>query len=172
MFSFVNCFHSDLKVENIVLCDNFTLDGKCVEEIKGEKTYNITVPSGKRVDTWDELTTFMLHNLRIKPGFIIKFNRNFTPSERKSLIVSYKAAYYFWDSRGTMEDIEIGKNRITSKEYLSDIIKYRQLEKANLYLPIELKEIFPVEIKFYYFSDLVNGEIPFKINLNIRYNTE
>lgn len=167
LFSTNQCLNKDLKVVETTLCDDFDFyRGKCNKPIQGEKTYQLELPS--KIETWNDFSSFVRKRAKIKPGFLLKFNRDFTVSEQELITSSYKAAYYFWDSRGKMEGFAMGEDWVYSYESLGDIIKYRQLEKANLDSFINLQEIFPVELKLYYFSDLVKGEVPFKIDLSVR----
>ncbi|MDX1957098.1 MAG: hypothetical protein SFU98_00900 [Leptospiraceae bacterium] len=161
------CKPSQLKIDSVELCGNFTSEGVCKEALNKEHLYEIKVARDRRFDTWDALSNYLYFKSRETPGFLIRFNRKFTITEQKELKRTYQAYYEFSGSRGIMEGVEFGENWIGSFQYLGSILKQRQNEKKESgYFP-NLGNVFPNKLNMNYYSEYGTGKISTDINIKI-----
>lgn len=164
-----SCKPTELKISSIELCENFGSDGICREKLEKEHTYDITVNRPKKFETWEALGNYLYFNSRQTPGFIVRFNRKFTLSEKELLYKTYKAKYEFFGSTGHVEGFEVGENWIGSFQYMGSIIKDRQrLFREDKNFPY-LETVFPSSLKFSFDSALVTGKVTTEINVKLKY---
>ncbi len=158
----------ELNIQEVILCDNFKSDGTCLEKKEKNHSYEIQVPVSQKVDSWEKFGNYLYFHARETPGFLIKFNRKFTVSERIKLKNTYRVVFHFAGTEGHVEGLEIGDDWIGSFQYLGSMIKERQralgLEKKSP----DLKTLFPANLKYVYKSELFSGEIETNINLTIK----
>ncbi|MBE7410891.1 MAG: hypothetical protein L6Q54_04245 [Leptospiraceae bacterium] len=159
----------ELNIQEVILCDNFRSDGTCLEKKEKNHTYEILIPATQKIDSWEKLGNFLYFHARETPGFLLKFNRRFTVSEKIRLKNSYRSIFRFSGIEGKVEGLEIGDDWIGSFQYLGSMLKERQralkLEKSYP----DLKTLFPADLKYTYKSELFTGEIETKISLVIKF---
>ncbi|MCE9500396.1 MAG: hypothetical protein K8R21_07855 [Leptospira sp.] len=159
---------AELKVKEIILCDNFNSKGECTEKKEPGHTYTVTIPKERKVDTWEKLANYLYFHARETPGFLITFNRKLTLTEQKKIKDTYKASFNFGGTTGHVEGFESGENWVGSFQYLGSMIKDRQRErKLEKTFPFP-NSLFPVELKYSYTSGIISGEISTKINLILK----
>ncbi|HMV45686.1 MAG TPA: hypothetical protein PK079_19290 [Leptospiraceae bacterium] len=164
-----NCKPQELKIENIELCENFASDGVCREKLDNSHTYEIKINKNKKYETWEALSNYMYFHSRQTPGFIVRFNRKFTLTERETLHKTYKAKYEFYGSSGIVEGFEIGDDWIGSFQYLGSIVKDRQRHfKEEKNFPY-LETVFPASIRFSFDSALAKGQAAVEVNVRLNY---
>lgn len=164
------CKPTELKITSIELCENFGSDGICREKLESEHTYNVKVNRPKKFETWEALGNYLYFTSRQTPGFIVRFNRKFTLSEKELLHKTYKSNYEFYGSIGHVEGFELGDNWVGSFQYLGSILKDRQrLFKEDKNFPY-LENVFPSSLKFSFDSALVRGKVTTEINLKLNHN--
>lgn len=168
LFGF-SCSKPDLKINEIVLCDNFNSDGTCKEPLQNNHLYQINFPLSKNINTWEKMANYMYFTTRQTPGLIIKFNRNFTVKEKKSIHDTFKATYNFKDSIGYMEGLEIGENFIGVFNYLGAMVKKRQkeLKQENSY-PYPTV-VFPAKLIFFYHAENFKGNTEMTVDIKLNY---
>ena len=164
-----DCKKQELKVTDVILCDNFSSEGLCREPLQKEHVYNIIFPLSKNINTWDKFANYLYFTTRQTPGYILKFNRSFTPGEKKILHDTFSSSYEFSNSNGHMEGVEIGEDFIGVFNYLGSMVKIRQKEmKQELMYPYP-GMLFPAKTVFKYKSTLVNGEVDMNLNILLKY---
>ncbi|HRG44596.1 MAG TPA: hypothetical protein PLX69_01260 [Leptospiraceae bacterium] len=163
------CKPPELKVLSIELCENFSSEGVCREKLSNAHTYNIVIDRAKKFESWEALSNYMYFHSRQTPGFIVRFNRKFTLTEKEILHKTYKANYSFYGSSGHVEGLDIGEDWIGSFQYLGSVIKDRQrlFKEEKNYPKIEL--LFPANLKFTFESGLAKGDITTELNVNLQY---
>jgi hypothetical protein len=170
MMAVTLCKPPELKVTSIELCENFNSEGVCREKLEKEHTYNIQVNRTKKFETWESFSNYLYFHSRQTPGFIIRFNRKFTLTEKDLLRKTYKAKYEFYGHSGNVEGFEIGEDWAGSFQYLGSIVKDRQrFFKEDKNFPY-MENVFPSAVKFYFDSALAQGGIVTEINVNLKYN--
>ena len=164
-----DCNPPELKITSIELCENFNSEGICREPLQKAHTYNLTIVRSKKFETWESLSNYMYFHSRQTPGFIVRFNRKFTLTEKEILHKTYKANYSFYGSSGHVEGLDIGEDWIGSFQYLGSVIKDRQrlFKEEKNYPKIEL--LFPANLKFTFESGLAKGDITTELNVNLQY---
>ncbi|MBP7283018.1 MAG: hypothetical protein KBA66_15655 [Leptospiraceae bacterium] len=163
------CKPPDLKVNSIELCENFSSEGICREKLEKEHTYNLDIKRSKKFETWESFSNYLYFYSRQTPGFIVRFNRKFTMTEKELFKKAYKANYQFYGSSGYMEGLEIGEDWIGSFQYLGSILKDRQRQfKEDKNFPY-METIFPATIEFHFDSPLAKGEISTKVDVKLKY---
>lgn len=162
-----NCTQKDLTVEKMELCENFDSYGICKEPLEKDHLFTIRVDKTKKFETWYSLSNYLYFHSRQTPGFILRFNRQFTPGERDKIKKNYKAYYNFKDSKGEMEGFEIGDDWVGSFQYLGSMLKERQKEKGEDKNFPYVNNVFPADLEFKYWSDSFRGDVKLKINLVI-----
>ncbi|MBK8394482.1 MAG: hypothetical protein IPL26_04450 [Leptospiraceae bacterium] len=164
-----NCNPPELKLNTIELCENFSSEGICKENLDKEHTYTIDVKRAKKFETWDSFANYIYFHSRQTPGFIIRFNRKFTMTEKDLIKKTYKAKYEFYGSSGHVEGMEIGEDWIGSFQYLGSIVKERQKQfKEEKNFPY-METIFPATIMFEFDSALAKGAISTKVDVKLKY---
>lgn len=164
-----DCNPPELKITSIELCENFNSEGICREPLQKAHTYNLTIVRSKKFETWESLSNYMYFHSRQTPGFIVRFNRKFTMTERDLLHKSYKANYTFYGSSGTVEGFEVGEDWVGSFQYLGSIIKDRQRHfKEEKNFPY-METLFPANLNFSFDSALGKGEISSELNVILQY---
>lgn len=164
-FLILFCKPEELKITKIELCEYFNSSGDCKKELLDIHTYKISVKE-KKLTTWKDLSNYMYFDSRETPGFIIRFNRNFTEEEKLNFKKNFIPIYNFLSDEEKMEGIEIGKNWIGSFQYLGSIIKQRQ-KKINLLEKKISNDLFPAELNMKFELDEFQGEIKTKLDLII-----
>ncbi len=163
------CKPPELKVSSIELCENFNSEGICREKLEKAHTYNLSITRSKKFENWESLSNYMYFHSRQTPGFIVRFNRKFTMTEKEILHKTYKARYEFYGSSGHMEGFEVGEDWVGSFQYLGSIIKDRQrLFKEDRSFPY-METLFPASLKFSFDSSLGKGDIATEINVILQY---
>ncbi len=164
-----SCKPPELKIISIELCENFNNEGICRETLQKAHTYNLTVNRFKKFENWESLSNYMYFHSRQTPGFIVRFNRKFTLTEKEILHKTYKANYSFYGSNGFVEGFEVGEDWVGSFQYLGSIIKDRQRHfKEEKNFPY-METLFPANLKFSFDSKLGKGEITSEINVILQY---
>jgi hypothetical protein len=169
LLNFVYCSREPLKIQNAELCEYFNSAGECKESMSSKTNYEVKFPRTKKLENWNQLANHLYFQTKQTPGFIIRFNRNFSLEEKQILRNSYVAYYEFSESTGKVEGVEFGENWIGSFQYLGSIIKDRQREKKEDKLYPTINSLFPATLTFRYKSDLFQGELSSEINLNLLY---
>jgi hypothetical protein len=162
-----SCAKEDLKINSVELCEYFNSEGICKETLNKNHTYTVIIPKGKRIETWEALSNHLYFKSRQTPGILIRFNRKFTPSEKKEIYSTYFASFDFQETIGKVEGQEIGEDWIGSFQYLGSMLKEKLKSKNELGNYPNPGNIFPIEVKYHYESSLFNGDISFKVNLKL-----
>lgn len=170
LIQITSCKPKELKITSIELCEFFGSDGVCREKLGKVHTYHILVERPKKFETWEELGNYLYFKSRQTPGFIVRFNREFTQMEKDLIRNSYKASYEFKGSLGNVEGFEVGSDWIGSFQYLGSILKNRQRQiKQEKVIP-NLNFVFPAPIHFSFESDIAHGTIATEVNLDLKYD--
>lgn len=161
------CQPQPLQIESFQFCDNFNSLGDCTEPIEQNHTYKVIIPADKFPGNWDELCNYLYFHSRETPGFLLHFNRKFTPSEEKSLRRNYLAEFQFRDVSGEMEGFEIGDNWIASFQYLGSMVREFQKKEGMLQRYPFPEQVFPADLEFHYSSSEFDEKKTTRINLQL-----
>ncbi|AOP34335.1 hypothetical protein A0128_11030 [Leptospira tipperaryensis] len=162
----INCAPSKLEIVSITLCDHFNRAGECLEPVEKNHHYKVEIPNVKKPDTWEKFANYLYFHARETPGFILRFNRKFLPSEAKAIKDSYFATMNLSGTVERMEGFEMGEDWIGSFQYLGSMIKDKLKKENRLGSFPYTNTIFPAEVEFKFNSSLFEGEEKTKINLS------
>lgn len=162
------CQPEPLKISRIIHCENFNSHGKCREPSQTLRNYQITLPPERKISTWKELGNYLYFHSRQTPGLILKLNRPLTMTETRILKKTFKAYYEFSGSRGRVEGLEIGKDWLGIFQYLGSMLKQKMQQERKENSSFSKDQVFPTELKFFYQSDLFQGEIQLQVDLQIQ----
>lgn len=172
LFLFINCEKEPLKITKVDYCEFFDSKGVCINFLSDKNTYEIQMPKSYRMDTWDNFSNFLYFKSKKTPGFVLKFNRKFTHTEKKKIMETYKAYFEFKEISGRVEGVEFGDDWIGSFQYLGSMLKERQRSRKEEKAYPFLYTIFPANLKFSYASEYFSGQIEMEIDLKLNKTEE
>ncbi len=155
LFSFHLCLVSscqvapaELQIIKQRLCDNFDGKVECIEP-KPEKGFVLLERTGPQTEeSWENFGNYLYFKARETPGFLLEFNRPFTPEERISISRNYSAYIRLHGVREKMEGFELGNQTIASFHYLGSLLKEVKRESGEIRKKVNLESEPPLFLEF------------------------
>ncbi|TGN08306.1 hypothetical protein [Leptospira ilyithenensis] len=151
---FAGC-NPELSKENSItsqlLCDNFDSKVLCTEPKEKIGTVLIPRTGTKREEkSWEDFSNYLYFKVRETPGFLLTFQRNFTPEESSSIRKEYAAYIGLNGVRERMEGFELGENTIASFHYLGALLKEEKRHTGEAKKKVNLEKGLSLVLEFEY----------------------
>ncbi|WP_411822664.1 hypothetical protein [Leptospira sp. 'Mane'] len=134
-----------------LLCDNYDAKVLCIEPKEKIGTVFIPRTENKREETsWENFSNYLYFKVRETPGFLLTFERDFTPDERSSIRKEYVAYIRLNGVRERMEGFEMGERTIASFHYLGALLKEEKRHTGESKKKVNLDQGLGLILEFEY----------------------
>jgi hypothetical protein len=132
-------------VKEVELCDLFRSDGSCSEPVDSRREFRIPIPKNKNIRTWEDFSHYLYFTVRETPGLIVRFDRQFSDSERNDLRENCVGVYELFGKFHHMEGKEVGKNWVGGFQYLGTILEEEAKSRSIWDRDLDLGDLFPIQ---------------------------